>query len=228
MIRDLETLPRLAWWLLPHPMWPPGIGYFGFFVDCPHGHQNFVSGDFDQVRIVGAGGKNIATECHVCHVVFDMAPGQDVEVSTVGGRLTVRQIVTAIKDLRTAVAEATPSEVARLAEVLRGERPASDLERAPGPIGQWAAQHPHLMATLVGTLSGVIATLLAMWAAPRLGLGEPTTVIEEQVNVTVVIDHDPDDRELEQIIREATRGTSDVVDDTKPRPEDGQRVPSSR
>lgn len=195
-IVDLAVLPSLAWWVLPHPMWPQGIGYFGFFHDCPNGHRNFYSFDMDQVRIQGAQ-RNVVVTCGdpSCELEFDLAPGRHVEVSTRGGRVTVRQIVEAVLELREAAAQDTFAARREAVEALKEGTP-QRLNRQPGPIGTWARAHPQMMAVLTGSVATVVGTVLIQW----FGLDAPTTHVEN-----VVINNGPSQEELVELLQEAYR-----------------------
>lgn len=215
MIVALETLPRVAWWLLPHPMWPHGIGYFGFFHDCPNGHPNFYGIDVEQSTFEG-NDANFVVTCSQpdCQATFDLAPGQHVEVSTLGGKVSVRQIVAGVRDLRDTLSDAPQQTVLRMQTAL-AEKDIAALYQLWSSLSAWADRHPHAAQAALMLVTGVLSPLLVMWLTGDDPAPTPV-IIEEQTNVTIVVEPDASDADIERYVREALRGSSDEESTNRP------------
>lgn len=210
-IVDLCLQPTLDWFQLPAQLRPGIPRGDGFETICPNGHHLWVPIGLTEVRITGAR-NNLMIKCQECGASFDAAPGEDVVVNTVGGRLSVRQLVKATKDLRDAVKQSDVADLIELQEALRDRR-VPDVDRLHGPLAAWVTQHPLAAGVLTGVLATVIGGLLLLWLEHTIWPDPPPVIIEHQ-EVVVNLDHDPTDAELERIIREAVDAGADAGGDT--------------
>lgn len=173
---------------------------------CPNGHVVWIPATFHNVRVTGAQ-MNLAVTCKVCSVVFDAAPGKDVLIDTVDGRLQVRQVVRTVRDLRSAAKSATSEDLAALKAVASED--GAEIERLTGPFADWAKAHPATAAYVLDKFGDLIVALIVFWVGYLMAGGgsqpakAPAPIIIQHLNVT--LDHDPTDQELEQIVRNIVR-----------------------
>jgi hypothetical protein len=225
IVMAAATRPRVP----PQPGWPTPLGHIslppvggsgGTTVVCPNGHQVTIGAQFTNLGIRNSAGGNMKVVCDECGESFDAAPGDHVVVNTgVGGRLQVRQVVRAVRDLKDAVKNAGPGEAHEFLRAVQERRPA-DLAEIGGLLARWVSEHPQAVAFLMDKGVDLLIALLIFWvgrtsAAPA----DPPPAPIHIDKVVIHVDHDPTDAELEQLIRDAV-----APDQAEP---EGQEAPQA-
>lgn len=205
-----QSYPPLDWFQLPQALqpWAPDLAGMTW-ARCPNGHYAPIPGTLTNVRLRG-NGRNLVTTCPTCRVEFDAAPGEDVIVDTVGGRLQVRQLVKAARGLKDIARNLTVEDVAAL-RVMLATRGSDDEGELTGPLAEWAERFGPSAKYLIDKFGDLIIGLLVIWGAAHvLGLGgsspQPQPIHIDHLDVH--IDHEPSDEELERIIRRAVEAST--------------------
>lgn len=175
----------------------------GTTVTCPVCGTRFSIGiTFEQVTIVGAG-MNVAVDCPRCGETFDATGGGDGTFSTVGGEL--RRVTEAARSVRNALAHADPAELAALRRALDEARQKPDIEQAVREqlpafpaFEEWAKRNPALMKVLLGAIPVLllILSMLHQESTPPAAPDQPSIIVVRQ----------PDDEEIEQVVRDVLAG----------------------
>lgn len=205
--------PRLDWSHTPpwsYSASDPDDDWFA--VNCPNGHTVTVPATLKQVRVTGAS-MNVAVTCPECHSTFDAAPGDDVVINTHRGRVTVREVVAALKDLRRVVKAAPVEDVVALRQTLSTSQGLAQLRATGSVLDDWLSANPKVAAFLIDKGVDVFVALIFFWlgtqaqhadepSAPPPPPAQPAIIIRE---LNVHVDHEPSDEELEEIVRRAVR-----------------------